>query len=332
MRTIANPLPVLHDSIRPRVPALGQRSSRLFVGTCFGALVALSCIYVHDTLLGLSQLIAGSSEYSYIALVIPITVGLLWLDRTLFSSDLHPWPRLGVFITSVAALAMMSVHTRWVATSSLSVAVFWLVTFWISAFCLCFGRVAAKKAIFPLLFLFLLVPIPPPIMIRLVAGLQHASADAASFFYQIAGIPYLRHGQFFLLMNQQIEIARECSGIRSSIALFITGLVLAHLFLRTIWSKVLLALAILPLAILKNGFRIFVLSVLAAYVNPRFLSGPLHHSGGIVFFSVALGVLMGLVFVLRRLEHFIPRVADGEPQLPLHREQVALPGTAENLR
>src|SRR5581483_3178140 len=141
-----------------------------------------------------------------------------------------------------------------------------------------------RRALFPLLFLYLLAPIPEPIMTRIVVGLQHASADTADVLYSLAGVPVVRHGQFFILANQQIEVARECSGIRSSIALFITGLVFGHLLLHKGWSKVLLVAAILPLGIFKNGLRIFSLSTLATYVDPRFLSGPLHHNGGIIFF------------------------------------------------
>jgi len=185
---------------------------------------------------------------------------------------------------------------------SLTASAFLLVTFWIGGFCACFGLGAGRKALFPLLFLYLSVPIPEPLMARVVVALQHASADAASAFYGIAGVPVMRFGQVFVLSNQRIEVAAECSGIRSSIALFITGLLFSHLFLRRNWSKVLLIAGIVPLAVFKNGLRIFTLSVLANYVDPRFLTGPLHHNGGVFFFSVALGVLVLLLLALRRFE------------------------------
>jgi hypothetical protein len=44
------------------------------------------------------------------------------------------------------------------------------------------------------------------------------------------------------------------------------------------------------------------LSVLTLYVNPRFARGSLHHDGGIVFFLVALVILIPIVHVVRNLE------------------------------
>jgi len=57
-------------------------------------------------------------------------------------------------------------------------------------------------------------------------------------------------------------------------------------------------LAAIPLSIAKNGFRIFMLSVLAVYVDPSFLHGWLHHQGGIVFFLVFLAGLFALLWLL----------------------------------
>ena len=85
-----------------------------------------------------------------------------------------------------------------------------------------------------------------------------------------------------------IEIADECSGIRSSLALVMTVLLAGHMFLTSAWKKALLALAVIPLTIVKNGIRIVSLTLLAVHVNPSFLTGQLHHEGGIVFFVLAL--------------------------------------------
>ena len=97
-----------------------------------------------------------------------------------------------------------------------------------------------------------------------------------------------------------IEIADECSGIRSSIALLLTSLMVGHMFLRTWWKKALLVAAIFPMAMLKNGIRIVSLSLLASYVDPGFLTGQLHHDGGIVFFLLSLALLAPLFLLLCR--------------------------------
>jgi exosortase/archaeosortase family protein len=60
--------------------------------------------------------------------------------------------------------------------------------------------------------------------------------------------------------------------------------------------------AVLPMTVLKNGIRIVSLSLLAMYVDPEFLTGQLHHEGGMVFFLLALALLTPVLVVLRRLE------------------------------
>ena len=66
--------------------------------------------------------------------------------------------------------------------------------------------------------------------------------------------------------------------------------------------KALLALAVIPLTIVKNGIRIVSLTLLAVHVNPSFLTGQLHHEGGIVFFVLALLLLSPLFRLLQRSE------------------------------
>jgi len=115
-------------------------------------------------------------------------------------------------------------------------------------------------------------------------------------------VPVFRSGFTFSLPGFTIEIAEECSGIRSSLALLITSLLAAHLCLRSVWAKTVLILATLPLLIVKNGIRIVTLSLLSMYVDPGFLTGRLHHQGGVVFFLLALVLLASLLWLLQKPE------------------------------
>ena len=276
--------------------------SRLLI---FGALVGVSLAACANALLALARVVRASSEYSHIALVLPVSVALLYSDRALAGVQYESNCRTFGARASLAVLISFGLRLVLIAlpaSTRLSASVFLLVTFWIAAFCACFGRNAARRGLFSLLFLYLLVPLPQSAMDGIVAGLQHASADVAALFFNATTVPVIRHEQVFILATQQIEVAPECSGIRSSMALLITGLVFGHLFLQTIWAKAFLAATILPLAIFKNGLRIFTLAVLGTYVDPSFLSGPLHHQGGVVFFTITLIVFVLLLLFLRKLE------------------------------
>ena len=106
----------------------------------------------------------------------------------------------------------------------------------------------------------------------------------------------------FSLPGITIEVAKECSGIRSSLVLLITSLLAGHLYLRSAWTKTLLSVAVLPLAIVKNGIRIVTLTLLSIYIDPSFLTGQLHRGGGIVFFLLALVILAPVLWWLQRSE------------------------------
>ena len=72
-----------------------------------------------------------------------------------------------------------------------------------------------------------------------------------------ANIPVLRKDFVLSLPGIDIEVARECSGIHSSLVLFIVSLVLRHLFLQSSWRKILLAVLAWLVAVAKNGLPIF---------------------------------------------------------------------------
>jgi exosortase len=177
-----------------------------------------------------------------------------------------------------------------------------MVMAWIGGFALFYGIMPLRAAAFPLLFLFFMVPIPAIVLDKFILFLQTGSAEASSGFFKLSGIPVARDGFVFHLVTMDIEVAKECSGIRSSLSLIITALLAGHFFLRTGWSRVLLVLAIVPITILKNGFRIAMLSILGVYVDERILGSDLHRKGGILFFIMALVLVWGVIALLRKSE------------------------------
>lgn len=133
------------------------------------------------------------------------------------------------------------------------------------AFLTCFGVRPFRTARFTLLLLLLAVPLPAFMIEKLIVALQEGSAVSAGLFFRLLGVPVLQEGFTFSLPGFTIQVAQECSGIRSSLALLITGLLASHLFLRSWWTKFALCLATIPLAVIKNGFRIAALSWLGLH-------------------------------------------------------------------
>lgn len=179
-----------------------------------------------------------------------------------------------------------------------------LVVFINGAFIFLYGIIAYKAALFPLLFLIFTVPIPTALMDKTISFLQSGSAEFTNLLFLISGIPFLREGVIFHLPSLSVEVAPECSGIRSALAIFIIAILAGNMFLKTYWKRIVLAVCAVLIAMFKNGIRILTLSLLGNYVDTRVLESSLHREGGIPFFAVALILLAPVLFLLRKTENF----------------------------
>jgi exosortase C (VPDSG-CTERM-specific) len=165
------------------------------------------------------------------------------------------------------------------------------------------GATWMTRAAFPMTFLVFMIPLPD----IAVAALEHASmlasADVAAWMLRASGTPLIRDGTVFTLPTIVLEVARECSGIRSSLVLFITSLVASHMFLTSRWRRIVLVAFVIPLGIVRNGFRILVISLLCVHVGPHMIDSFIHHRGGPIFFVLSLGPLFLLLSWLRRRDN-----------------------------
>ena len=210
-----------------------------------------------------------------------------------------------MIVGAIVALVALKGLAGFAPDAQLSLSLLALVTLWSGAFVLCFGTLVAKYSLFPLGLLLWMVPIPSFALARIVHWLQAGSALSASALFSAAGVPVSREGFVLAIPGLSIEVARECSSIRSSLMLLVTTMVLAQLLLRQPWLKALVALLAVPLSVAKNGLRIFVISMLGTRVNRDFLTGWLHQQGGIIFFLIALAAILLVIWLLRSREQTV---------------------------
>lgn len=225
--------------------------------------------------------------------------------RTIFSSFTPArGASLALFAGGVAAYGFRMLQGgSFSEQSSLALAIFSAYLFILAGFLFFFGGRAFKEALFPLSFLVFMIPIPEAVVGQIVPFLQKGSAAVTGLILNLLGISYVREDLCFQLSRVSVEIAPECSSIRSSLALLITGTVAARLFLDRWWSRLLFVLITIPLALVKNAIRIVTITLLAQYVDMRFLTDHwLHNSGGFVFFLITLALAGGILLLLRSAE------------------------------
>ena len=278
----------------------------------FAALLSAAGLLMYAApLAGLFSNAYGDDTFSYIVFIPLVSLYLVYEDRKRIfgagASSLIP----GGVISSLGILLYLAARKRGVGSS---VPVEGFVLYALSAVLYFEGILALLSGVgglwaarFPLLFLFFMIPIPEVILGPIVRFLQAGSAEASYWMIRAVGVPVFRDGFLFTLPGLTIEVAEQCSGIRSGLSLFLVGILAGHIFLKSGWRRLALAAAVLPITIAKNGLRIVTLSLLGAYVDRQVLSGPLHKAGGIPFFGVALVMLAVVLWVLRRGDRFPKR-------------------------
>jgi len=253
---------------------------------------------LHYALLGDNQY----DQYSYTMAIPFISMAIMFAERSKLFTTVQYCFRTGV------SLLLTGVTLNWFAErnmhplgadNSLSIEIFALVIFWLAGFILCYGTQAFRAGAFPLLFLLLSVPIPDWLLGKPIVAVQYGSTEVCSLVFSLVRVPVLRIGMEFFLPGTAIEVAKECSGIHSTLAILIISLIAGHLFLPAVWKKVVLVLFALPIVCVTNGLRIAVLTLLAEYVNASFLHGSLHHQGGMGFFLLGLVFLFAILCLLR---------------------------------
>jgi exosortase len=270
----------------------------------FLALLAASIVLWRHRMSTVLGLALGNESYTHILLIVPLSCGLIYLRRDVLTPVFEASVLAGTSL--LCASLLIAGVAKYLASLPagvpLSLSIFALVLWWIGSVILCYGIDAFRSLCFPLCFLFLLVPLPVAALDSVIGFLQRESAFSARVLFRLANVPVTQDGFVLSIPDLDVEVARECSSIRSSMMLVVTTLILAQLFLRSWWRRLLLLAIAIPLSVAKNGFRIFVIAELGTRVDPAYLTGNLHHHGGPVFLALAFAATTAILLVLRRSE------------------------------
>jgi len=249
-----------------------------------------------------------STLYSYILLIPFISFYLVWTQRRNLPCDARPANKLGMLFlllggaaTGIYWLALRD-SSNLMETDYLAIMMLCFVLFFLGICGLFWGKEILRQLAFPLGFIFFMVPIPAIALPAIDSFLQNGSAVVARQFFNCSGTPFFEDGLNFQLPDITLQIAPECSGIHSTLVLLITGLLAGYFFLKSPWKRTLLAVVVIPLALLRNGFRVFTIGELCVHIGPQMINSPIHRKGGPIFFALSLIPLFLLLLVLYKSE------------------------------
>jgi len=263
----------------------------------------------------LSQLVrfaAGSKLYSFILLIPFVSLYLFRIKRADLPATSSGRNAAALFLSLGAALLAaywlrLRAPLSSVPDDYLALMTACFLLFFIGICGLFWGTDRLRRLAFPLAFLFFMVPIPVAVLAAIDSFLQQGSAITAAWFYRLSGMPFFQDGLSFQLPVITLHIAPECSGIHSTLILLVTSLLAGYVMLRSVWKRTLLVLLVIPLALLRNGFRVFVLGELCVHVSPRMIDSPIHHQGGPIFFVLSLIPFFLILILLQRSERMLKK-------------------------
>ena len=251
---------------------------------------------------------AQNELYSYILLMPLVSWYLIRLKKPGALSHSKPLRGAGVGlgVAGAAVLAGYFVFGRSVLKLEmedyLAMNILAFLLFLFGAAGIFLGRETLRACAFPLGILVFIIPMPVFLRHAVEIFLQYGSAFAAQGMFQLSGMPFIRDGLVFRLPGVSLQVATECSGIHSSYILLLTSLLAGYLFLRSPWKRGLLALVIIPLSLLRNGFRIFTIGQLCVHIGPHMIDSFIHRKGGPIFFVLSLIPFFCLLAYLHRSE------------------------------
>jgi len=215
---------------------------------------------------------------------------VLWQNRTRLR-EIQPRPSMWGLPVIVISLAMLLIGTFGAELFLSRVSLVLLIG---GALVFFAGWTMLRAVIFPLCFLFLMIPIPAIVFSQITLPLQMLASKLAAGTLPICGVPVLREGNIINLPAMPLEVAQACSGIRSLMSLTTLAIMYGYLVEPRVWVRVALAVASIPIAVVANGLRIVGTGLIVQYWDPEKAEGFFHLFSGWLVFIFSLLMLFAL--------------------------------------
>ena len=159
------------------------------------------------------------------------------------------------------------------------------------------GTSVAKRLIFPIAYLVLMVPLP--FIDRYTLPLAMFTGVCSGGLARFMGLDVEIIGNAVKLPNADLVIGAQCSGVNSLIALTALMVLAAYLLQGPSWGRTALILLAAPLAILGNIFRVTSLLFVAREWGAQAGFVFYHDYSGLGFFVIVLALMLPLTRLVR---------------------------------
>jgi len=229
-------------------------------------------------------------------LIAPVAIWLAWRDGLVP----HPQPTLWTGSAIVALAVILSVLGRSAGVETVPRVALLIALVGLTIWYAGWRQVVAWWL--PFVLLALTIPLPESVIAAATLPLQGVAAKMGAWLLSLRHIPVMLSGNVIRLPGHTLFVSEACSGLRSLTALVSMAILIGALFLRTLIGRVLVLLLAVALAVVVNGFRVFLTGFLVYFVDPKLGEGFMHLSEGYLLFLVSLSILALLTWLFVRLE------------------------------
>jgi exosortase A len=255
---------------------------RVALPAMVAVLLAILVLY-WDTFFAMASIWNRSDTFAHAWLVPPIVLWLIWrLRHELAAVSPRPQPWL---LLPLAAVAVMWLLGDLAGVNA--VAQFAVTALLVLAVPAVLGLELARRILFPLVFLFFMVPFGEFTTDRMMEW----TADFTVWALVLTGIPVYREGLQFIIPSGAWSVVEACSGVRYLIASFMVGTLFAYLNYSSPWRRWTFVGVSIVVPIVANWLRAYMIVMLGHLSGNKLAVGVDHLIYGWVFFGVVIGIM-----------------------------------------
>ncbi|UCV01927.1 exosortase A [Dechloromonas denitrificans] len=286
------------------------------------ALIAWLVFWYWDTVVAMVNVWARSDTYAHAFIVPPITLWLIWRQRTELLAE---QPRASLLLAlPVALTTFLWLLGELTAVNALTQ--FALVATLVIATMALLGIRVSKRIAFPLAFLFFSVPFGDFLMPKLMEW----TATFTILALRASGIPVYQEGLQFIIPSGRWSVVEACSGIRYIIASVTVGTLFAYLNYVSLRRRLIFIIASVLVPIVANWLRAYMIVMLGHLSGNKLAAGVDHLIYGWVFFGLVIMVMfmIGMRWSEAPKEHHESAVLTGTVQAAPTKTWLAMLGIA----
>jgi len=242
----------------------------------------LSVVIFFNTWQSMVDIWIRSETFAHGFIVLPTSLWLIWRNKAIHNSLLNPnkpsWLGLGFtvangFLWLLATLINVLVVKQYAVVGML-----------IGAYWFFLGNKTSKTIIFPLAFLYFMVPVGEV----LIPPLMGFTADFVVVMLRLTGIPVYREGFQFTLISGQWSVVEGCSGLRYLIASITLGVIYAYITYTKLYKRIIFTVLSVLTPVIANGLRAYMIVMIGHLSNMKLAMGVDHIIYGAVFFGLVI--------------------------------------------